>query len=178
MIKIYEDKNILLSRADIEGRCILCGADAEILELLFKRNMQHIPSSAYKGSPLFSLRCCNKCLTSLLNSMNAAFSNKLNDKDIEFLKTLLIKLDVSIEAQRNKVTDAGVALLFDFTEQKRRESILRALDILSKKETLHDHDKELVAKVLEEVENAFTEYLPLKNRTGAWFYGRLNETDC
>ena len=40
--------------------------------------------------------------------------------------------------------------------------------------SLHDHDKELVAKVLEEVENAFTEYLPLKNRTGAWFYGRLN----
>ena len=29
--------------------------------------------------------------------------------------------------------------------------------------------------MLEEVENAFTEYLPLKNRTGAWFYGILNE---
>lgn len=42
-------------------------------------------------------------------------------------------------------------------------------------ELIHDHDRELVAKVLEEVENAFTEYLPLKNRTGAWFYGRLNE---
>ena len=40
---------------------------------------------------------------------------------------------------------------------------------------IKDHDKELVARVLEEVENAFTEYLPLKNRTGAWFYGRLNE---
>ena len=41
--------------------------------------------------------------------------------------------------------------------------------------SLHEHDKELVEKVLEEVENTFTEYLPLKNRTGAWFYGRLNE---
>lgn len=41
--------------------------------------------------------------------------------------------------------------------------------------SLHEYKKELVAKVLEEVENAFTEYLPLKNRTGAWFYGRLNE---
>ena len=41
--------------------------------------------------------------------------------------------------------------------------------------SLHELKKELVAKVLEEVENAFTEYLPLKNRTGAWFYGRLNE---
>ena len=42
---------------------------------------------------------------------------------------------------------------------------------------IKDHDKELVAKVLEEVENAFTEYLPLRNRTGAWFYGRLNEIE-
>lgn len=41
--------------------------------------------------------------------------------------------------------------------------------------SLHDHDKELVAKVLKEVEDSFTAYLPLRNRTGAWFYGRLNE---
>lgn len=41
--------------------------------------------------------------------------------------------------------------------------------------SLHDHDKELVEKVLEEVEDSFTKYLPLRNRTGAWFYGRLNE---
>lgn len=42
-------------------------------------------------------------------------------------------------------------------------------------EDLHDHDKELVARVLKEVEDTFTQYLPLRNRTGAWFYGRLNE---
>lgn len=41
--------------------------------------------------------------------------------------------------------------------------------------SLHDHDKELVARVLKEVEDTFTQYLPLRNRTGAWFYGRLNE---
>lgn len=41
--------------------------------------------------------------------------------------------------------------------------------------SLHDHDKELIAKVLKEVEDSFTAYLPLRNRTGAWFYGRLNE---
>ena len=40
---------------------------------------------------------------------------------------------------------------------------------------IKDHDKELVAKVLKEVEDSFTKYLPLRNRTGAWFYGRLNE---
>lgn len=41
--------------------------------------------------------------------------------------------------------------------------------------SLHEHDKELVEKVLKEVEDSFTAYLPLRNRTGAWFYGRLNE---
>lgn len=41
--------------------------------------------------------------------------------------------------------------------------------------SLHEYKKELVAKVLKEVEDSFTAYLPLKNRTGAWFYGRLNE---
>lgn len=40
---------------------------------------------------------------------------------------------------------------------------------------MKQHDKELVARVLKEVEENFTKYLPLKNRTGAWFYGRLNE---
>lgn len=42
-------------------------------------------------------------------------------------------------------------------------------------EEMKQHDKELVAKVLKEVEDSFTAYLPLRNRTGAWFYGRLNE---
>lgn len=42
-------------------------------------------------------------------------------------------------------------------------------------EQIKDHDKELVEKMLEEVEDSFTAYLPLRNRTGAWFYGRLNE---
>lgn len=41
--------------------------------------------------------------------------------------------------------------------------------------SIKDHDKELVARVLKEVEDTFTQYLPLRNRTGAWFYGRLNE---
>lgn len=41
--------------------------------------------------------------------------------------------------------------------------------------SIKDHDRELVEKVIKEVEDSFTKYLPLKNRTGAWFYGRLNE---
>ena len=42
-------------------------------------------------------------------------------------------------------------------------------------QSIKDHDRELVEKVIKEVEENFTKYLPLRNRTGAWFYGRLNE---
>ena len=40
---------------------------------------------------------------------------------------------------------------------------------------IEDRSRELVKKVIEEVEDSFTAYLPLRNRTGAWFYGRLNK---
>ena len=39
------------------------------------------------------------------------------------------------------------------------------------KQQLHDLPK----KIVEEIEKCFTEYLPLKYKTGAWFYGKLNE---
>ena len=39
------------------------------------------------------------------------------------------------------------------------------------KQQLHDLPKKIVG----EVEKNFTEYLPLKYKTGAWFYGKLNE---
>lgn len=38
------------------------------------------------------------------------------------------------------------------------------------RQQLHDLPK----KIVEEVEKNFTEYLPLKDKTGAGFYGRLN----
>ena len=39
------------------------------------------------------------------------------------------------------------------------------------KRQLHDLPKKIVG----EIEKYFTEYLPLKYKTGAWFYGKLNE---
>lgn len=62
----------------------------------------------------------------------------------------------------------NLELCFQWSEEKQKYN-----DCPLK--SLHDHDKELVEKVLEEVEDSFTKYLPLRNRTGAWFYGRLNE---
>ena len=56
----------------------------------------------------------------------------MKDKDIDFLKTLIIKLDISIEAERNNVSADGLMLIFDFTEKNRKESITKALDILNK----------------------------------------------
>ena len=43
-------------------------------------------------------------------------------------------------------------------------------EILELKQQLHDLPK----KIVEEVEKNFTEYLPLKYKTGAGFYSRLN----
>ena len=62
----------------------------------------------------------------------------------------------------------NLELCFQWSEEKQKYN-----DCPLK--SLHDHDKELVARVLKEVEDTFTQYLPLRNRTGAWFYGRLNE---
>lgn len=56
----------------------------------------------------------------------------MKDKDIDFLKTLIIKLDIGIEAERNNVSADGLMLIFDFTEKNRKESITKALDILNK----------------------------------------------
>lgn len=56
----------------------------------------------------------------------------MKDKDIDFLKTLIIKLDISIEAERNNVSADGLMLIFDFTEKNRKESITKALDILNR----------------------------------------------
>lgn len=61
-----------------------------------------------------------------------------------------------------------IELGFEWSEEKQKYN-----DCPLK--SLHEHDQELVEKVIEEVEDSFTKYLPLKNRTGAWFYGRLNE---
>ena len=53
-------------------------------------------------------------------------------EDIDFLKTLIIKLDITIEAERNNVSADGLMLIFDFTEKNRKESITKALDILNR----------------------------------------------
>ena len=56
----------------------------------------------------------------------------MKDKDIDFLKTLIIKLDISIEAERNNVNADGLMLILDFSEKNRKESIIKGLDILNK----------------------------------------------
>ena len=56
-------------------------------------------------------------------------------KEIEFIKNLLIKLDVAIDAEHGKATGLGLNLIFDFTPEKRKKDILKALDILT-----HQHE--------------------------------------
>lgn len=57
-------------------------------------------------------------------------------KEIEFIKNLLIKLDVVIDAEHEKATVLGLNLIFDFTPEKRKKDILKALDILT-----HQHEE-------------------------------------
>ena len=66
----------------------------------------------------------------IINQLKQQLAEK--DKDIDFLKTLIIKLDITIEAERNNVSADGLMLIFDFTEKNRKESITKALDILNR----------------------------------------------
>ena len=72
----------------------------------------------------------------------------MKDKDIDFLKTLIIKLDISIEAERNNVSADGLMLIFDFTEKNRKESITKALDILNKAQNKWQKLKEWLKKAI------------------------------
>lgn len=50
---------------------------------------------------------------------------------IEEIKNLIITLDIKIEAEHGKANIHGLNLLFGFTEEKRKQQILEALDTLS-----------------------------------------------
>ena len=52
-------------------------------------------------------------------------------KDRAFIKELLIKLDISIEAEHENASSQGLMLIFDFTAEKRKADMLKALNILS-----------------------------------------------
>lgn len=58
----------------------------------------------------------------------------MTPEDKLFLKELLIKLDISIEAEHENASPQGLMLIFDFTEEKRKADMLKALDILSKED--------------------------------------------
>ena len=53
------------------------------------------------------------------------------NKEIEFIINLLIKLDVTIDAEHENVSKEGLNLILGFTEKKRKQDILKALDILN-----------------------------------------------
>lgn len=58
----------------------------------------------------------------------------MTPEDKLFLKELLIKLDISIKAEHENASPQGLMLIFDFTEEKRKADMLKALDILNKED--------------------------------------------
>lgn len=79
-------------------------------------------------------------------------------KDRAFIKELLIKLDISIEAEHENASSQGLMLIFDFTAEKRKADMLKALNILS--EDLPQYGKfknaDELYKAYLELEKAYT----------------------
>ena len=58
----------------------------------------------------------------------------MTPEDKLFLKELLIKLDISIEAEHENASPQGLMLIFDFTEEKRKADMIKALNILNEED--------------------------------------------
>ena len=94
----------------------------------------------------------------------------MKNKDIDFLITLIIKLDISIEAEHNNVSADGLMLIFDFTEKNRKESITKALDILNKTQNKWQKLKEWLEEMIKEYEPTYDEWMALNYD----FYNKTN----
>ena len=55
-------------------------------------------------------------------------------KDRAFIKELLIKLAISLEAEHEQASPQGLMLIFDFTAEKRKADMLKALEILNEED--------------------------------------------
>ncbi len=99
----------------------------------------------------------------------------MKDKDIDFLKTLIIKLDISIEAERNNVSADGLMLIFDFTEKNRKESITKALDILNKTQNKWQKLKEWLEEESKILDKSYIFRANHKNRIllNKWYKGMV-----
>lgn len=51
---------------------------------------------------------------------------------IDEIKLLIIKLNVLLDAEHKKITNDGLQLIFDFTEEKREQQTRQALEELNK----------------------------------------------
>lgn len=60
----------------------------------------------------------------------SGYENQITQSEREFIKTLIIKLDLTIDAERQKINGAGLYTIVDF-ERTRKKDIIKALDILN-----------------------------------------------
>lgn len=92
---------------------------------------------------------------------------------IQEVKHLLNQQDKRIkelEEENNFLEKRNEELMID-----RRDICLERNDIFEENQQLKQQLYDLPKKIIGQIEKCFTEYLPLKDRTGAWFYGKLNE---
>ena len=74
-----------------------------------------------------------------------------------------------LEEENNFLEKRNEELIID-----RRDICLERNDIFEENQQLKQQLHDLPKKIVEEIEKNFTEYLPLKDKTGAGFYSRLN----
>lgn len=103
------------------------------------------------------------------------YNNGVLDKSINDtynLENLLNQQDTRIKDLEEENKELEIKLDKCGTELVNAESLVSYLENENRqlKQQLH----ELPKKIVEEVEKNFTEYLPLKYKTGAGFYCRLN----
>ena len=80
------------------------------------------------------------------------------------------KIDKSTNYYTNTIVDTKTNAYYGNVEEH--------IDLLNKQDKENQQLKQqlndLPKKIVEEIEKNFTEYLPLKDKTGAGFYARLN----
>ena len=81
--------------------------------------------------------------------------------------------DVCVDLFNNGVLDKSINNTYKLEDLLNQQD-KRIKELEQEKQQLKQQLHDLPNKIVEEIEKNFTEYLPLKDKTGAGFYCRLN----
>lgn len=137
------------------------------------------------------MKFCAKCYQETFGNQQNKESNELlvnslaeKDRKITELQKQLEEKEKTIqgliEAQKYLEKSASYQMFLDIQKQlEEKDTLIEQLQAENKllkvcAKGLDDLLKSQAKKIVEDIEKNFTEYLPLKYKTGAGFYSRLN----